>query len=186
MPKETPKEFDLAGFISRATRPMSACTIYGDGKSLGEMRRLEKLIREEKFSPGTAFQKPMGGKALRTQYAEAWARVQESGMDVWVKGHTFEETEEMVGHLDRSGDSKEAQQMRNTANMILIADAIVTDTDQKFTLDDMQALRNIIGERQWKEIEFTYTEACTKAVTPDADFLPHAYTQGDGETSSQH
>lgn len=179
--ENTPQGFDLAGFISRATRPKDVARVYGDGDAVGEMRRLGRLIEQEQYLPeAVREQRGVGQKSLRAQYAELWEKIQASSVDIWLQGHTLAETHEIMGDrkIDRKSDPDGT--LRDQVNMELIADAMVVD-DGEATVEQMQALRNAIGDQQWKEIEHAYTKACASAVEPSADFLPKSSTPADGQ-----
>ena len=64
---DTPKTFDLAGFISGATRPTRLVTVYGDGARMAELDRLAEQIEAEKYSQIPEDQQSMGDKPLRVQ-----------------------------------------------------------------------------------------------------------------------
>ena len=176
---ETPKTFDLAGFISGATRPTRAVTVYGDGARLVELDRLAEQIAAEKHSQVPEDQQSMGDKPLRVQYAELWAEIQENALEVEVKGHTTDETRAIIGDRDPAKDKTGV--LADEINTELIADAMVPSQ----SVEDVRALRNVIGEHQWKKIIVAYTKACAGAVGPDADFLPRASTRDNGRRSSQ-
>lgn len=179
--ENTPQGFDIVGFISRATRPKDVATVYGDGDAVGEMRRLGRMIEQEKYLPeAVREQQSVGKKSLRAQYAELWQKIQDSSVDIWLQGHTLAETHEIVGDrkIDRKSDPD--GKTRDEVNMELIADAMVVD-DGEATVEQMLDLRNAIGDQQFKEIEHAYTKACAAAVAPDADFLPNPSTLDDGQ-----
>lgn len=177
--ENTPQGFDLAGFISKATRPTNVVTVYGDGDAIGQMRKLEAEIDQEKYLPkAVREQRPAGKKSLQAQYLELWEKVQESSVGIWLRGHTEEESAEIIG--DRKTAMRKVDHVRDEVNLDLIADAMITDGDAA-TPDMLRQLRSAIGYRQWKEIEHAYSIACHGVVTPDADFLQKLSTQDDGQ-----
>lgn len=177
----TPQGFNIAGFISKATRPKDVAIVYSDGDTIGQMRKIARRIDQEKYMPeAVRDQRGAGEKSLRTQYAELWEKVRESEQEIWLQGHSIEETHEISGGPETYAESKKDPALRDSINLKLIAAAMVVD-DGEVTVDLLRQLRNTIGEQQWKEIEHAYTQACAAVVTPSADFLPKPSTPDDGQ-----
>lgn len=181
MTEQTPKTFDLAGFISGATRPQRSVTVYGDGARLAELDRLGELVAAEKSMPQIPEdQRAISDKSPRQQYADLWDEIKANSFEIQIKAHTRDEHNAIVGDRDTSKDK--SGDVERDVYFDLVSDAMVPPVPR----DQLEQLVAAIGEYQWRKIVVTYTKAFIGSPEPSADFLPRASTRANGDTSSRH
>ena len=181
MSEQTPETFDLAGFISGATRPKRSVTVYGDGDRLAELDRIGELVKAEKSMPqASEGQRAIGEKSPRQQYAELWEQIKANSFEIQIKSHTRDEHNRIVG--DREVAKDKTGDVERDVYLDLVADAMVPSVPRA----QLEELVAVIGEYQWRKIVVAYTKAFIGAPEPSADFLPRASTQAGGDSSSRH